>query len=79
VVWAGLIGLSTLFTKQHYVVDVITGALMGWLAYMVFIRAHERQSIAPAVRSGAVRRAGVAAMAYVVMVVAMGVIYAFTV
>jgi hypothetical protein len=31
------------------------------------------------VRSGAVRRAGVAAMAYVVMVVAMGVIYAFTV
>jgi small-conductance mechanosensitive channel len=69
--------VSTLFTKQHYVVDVIAGAVMGWLAYMVFIRAHVRDSIDRAVRSGTVRRAGAAAIAYVVMVVAMAVVYAF--
>ena len=31
-----LIGLSCLFTKQHYVVDLPAGAALGWLAYRVF-------------------------------------------
>jgi membrane-associated phospholipid phosphatase len=39
-VWAFLfpvlIGLSCLFTKQHYVVDLPAGAALGWLAYHVF-------------------------------------------
>jgi membrane-associated phospholipid phosphatase len=31
-----LIGLSCLFTKQHYVVDLPAGAALGWLAHRVF-------------------------------------------
>ena len=31
-----LIGLSCLFTKQHYVVDIPAGAGLGWVAYEVF-------------------------------------------
>lgn len=31
-----LIGLSCLFTKQHYVVDLPAGAALGWLAYRFF-------------------------------------------
>lgn len=31
-----LIGLSCLFTKQHYLVDLPAGAALGWLAYRVF-------------------------------------------
>lgn len=30
-----LIGLSCLFTKQHYLVDIPAGAAIGWLAYEV--------------------------------------------
>jgi membrane-associated phospholipid phosphatase len=32
-----LIGLSCLFTKQHYLVDLPAGAALGWLAYRVFV------------------------------------------
>jgi membrane-associated phospholipid phosphatase len=28
--WSGLVALSTLFLHQHYVIDVITGYLLGW-------------------------------------------------
>lgn len=31
-----LIGLSCLFTKQHYVVDLPAGAALGWLAFAIF-------------------------------------------
>ena len=31
-----LIGLSCLFTKQHYVVDLPAGAALGWVAYRIF-------------------------------------------
>jgi membrane-associated phospholipid phosphatase len=30
------IGLSCLFTKQHYLVDLPAGAALGWLAFRVF-------------------------------------------
>lgn len=32
----GLIGLSCLFTKQHYVVDLPAGAALGWLVFQLF-------------------------------------------
>jgi len=32
-VWAVLIALSTLFTKQHYIIDVLTGVLGGVVIY----------------------------------------------
>jgi membrane-associated phospholipid phosphatase len=34
-VWAILIALSTLYTKQHYIIDVLAGALGGALIYSV--------------------------------------------
>ncbi len=33
--WAGLVALSTLFTKQHHLLDVAAGALLATLAYWV--------------------------------------------
>jgi len=32
-----LIGLSCVFTKQHYLVDVPAGAALGWVAYRLFL------------------------------------------
>ena len=42
---ASLVGLSTLFTKQHYVLDVIAGIVLAYLAYFVFLRGHPREAI----------------------------------
>lgn len=33
--WAVLIALSTLYTKQHYIIDVLAGALGGILIYLL--------------------------------------------
>ncbi|HVZ19436.1 MAG TPA: phosphatase PAP2 family protein, partial [Vicinamibacterales bacterium] len=33
--WTALIAISTLYTKQHYVLDVVAGALMGYGAYVI--------------------------------------------
>jgi len=43
--WAALIGVSTLYTKQHYVADVIAGTLMGYVAYVLFLRNASREAI----------------------------------
>lgn len=43
--WASLVGLSTLYTKQHYVVDVIAGAFLAYAAYLVFLRGYPRDAI----------------------------------
>jgi membrane-associated phospholipid phosphatase len=32
-----LIGLSCLFTKQHYLVDIPAGAALGWLAHTLYV------------------------------------------
>lgn len=37
VISATLVALSTLFTKQHYVLDVIAGVLMALVAYRIFL------------------------------------------
>ncbi len=52
-VWTSLIGISTVFTKQHYIIDVIAGALVAGVAYLLFLRSHERASIAAIDRSRA--------------------------
>jgi membrane-associated phospholipid phosphatase len=41
-----LVALSTLFTKQHYVLDVVAGVLMALVAYGIFIRP-QRHAQAP--------------------------------
>lgn len=43
--WAFLVGLLTLYTKQHYVVDVIAGAFLAYAAYRTFIRNYPRDAI----------------------------------
>jgi membrane-associated phospholipid phosphatase len=42
---AVLVGVSTLFTKQHYVADVIAGMLLAFMAYVVFLRGYPRETI----------------------------------
>jgi membrane-associated phospholipid phosphatase len=43
-VWAVLVALSTLFTKQHYVADVVGGILLACAAYFIFLRGFPRTS-----------------------------------
>jgi membrane-associated phospholipid phosphatase len=60
-VWATLVGISTLFTKQHFALDVVSGALLAYLAYLVFLRGFPREAtpeperrLAPLLALGAV-------------------------
>jgi membrane-associated phospholipid phosphatase len=57
VTWAALIGVSTLYTKQHYVVDVIAGALAAYVAYVWFLRRYPREAVAESDRRRAPFRA----------------------
>jgi membrane-associated phospholipid phosphatase len=43
--WAFLVGLSTIYTKQHYVLDVVTGALLAGAAYAVVLRGYRRELV----------------------------------
>lgn len=43
--WATLIGLSTLTTKQHYVIDVVTGLLLAGFFHWIFYRRTEYRPI----------------------------------
>ncbi|MFN2637761.1 MAG: phosphatase PAP2 family protein [Gemmatimonadaceae bacterium] len=40
---AFLVALSTLYTKQHYVIDVGAGVLLACIAYSVFLRGYRRE------------------------------------
>lgn len=42
---ASLIALSTLFTKQHYVVDVIAGIVLALVAYVTFLANYPRERV----------------------------------
>ena len=42
---AALVALSTLFTKQHYVVDVIAGVILAYAAYFIFLRGYARERL----------------------------------
>jgi membrane-associated phospholipid phosphatase len=42
---AALVAVSTLFTKQHYVLDVVAGALMACAAHLFFFRDVSRERI----------------------------------
>ena len=44
VFWAFLVGLSTLYTKQHYIVDVIAGLLLAYIAYYLLLRSFPRKN-----------------------------------
>lgn len=44
-VCALLVGVSTLFTRQHYVVDVIGGIFLAGVAYALFLRRYPREAV----------------------------------
>ncbi len=43
--WASLIGISTLFIKQHFLVDVLAGVFLAYAASLVFLRTYPRSAI----------------------------------
>jgi membrane-associated phospholipid phosphatase len=57
ILWTALTGVSTLYTKQHYFVDVVAGALIAYLAYVIFLRGFAREAIPERDRMLAPRRA----------------------
>lgn len=73
--WAALIGVSTLYTKQHYVADVIAGALAAYVAYVLFLRGYPREAVAERDRSRAPVRALAAIGIFGIMVASFWVAY----
>lgn len=72
-VWASLIAVSTLYTKQHYVLDVLLGALLACVASLLFVRSYR-----PADEDGsrrAPRRALAAVGVYGVVLIIMLIAY----
>jgi membrane-associated phospholipid phosphatase len=58
---ASLVAMSTLFTKQHYVVDVIGGVALACAGYALFLRSYPREWVRPDERRLAPLMAGVTA------------------
>ena len=75
--WATLIGVSTVYTKQHYVVDALAGAMTALAAYAVFLRDRPRNGVNDVDRALAPRRAAFVVAAYVAAVVGFWAAYAF--
>ena len=73
--WAAAVSLSTLFTKQHYVADVLGGIVLAGLAYAAFIRPFPRDATPEKQRRLAPTLAFAAALAYGVLVAGMWIAY----
>jgi membrane-associated phospholipid phosphatase len=39
------VGLSTLFTRQHYILDVVAGILLAAAAYVIFLSRTRREDL----------------------------------
>lgn len=74
-IWAALIGVSTVYTKQHYVLDAIAGAALGCVAYVIFLRRFDPRQIPEIDRDRAPRRALGAVGLYALGVAGMLVAY----
>jgi len=74
-VWAFLVGLSTLFTKQHYVADVMGGILLACAGYGLFLRGHPHHAIPQRERELAPALAACAAGVYGLIVVVLWLAY----
>jgi membrane-associated phospholipid phosphatase len=44
-IFALMVGVSTLFTRQHYILDVIAGIFLAFAAYAVFLRKTRREDV----------------------------------
>ena len=76
-IYASLIGISTLYTRQHYLLDVIAGALAAYLAYLLFLRRYPREGVAEDDRRRAPRRVLAAVAVFLIMVAAFWIAYNF--
>jgi len=73
--WAALVGISTLYTKQHYLLDVLSGALLACIAYGVFVRDYPREATPELERRLAPHLALGAVATYGLMVAVMWIAY----
>ena len=76
VVWAALVALSTLYTKQHYALDVVTGILLACIAFAIFLRKYPREAIPERERRYAPLMAACAVGVYGVILLVFGMLYA---
>ena len=42
---ASLVAISTLFTKQHYIADVVAGIVLAFAAYVLILRGYPRRNV----------------------------------
>ena len=74
--WAFLVAMSTLYTKQHYILDVIAGAILAYAAYWALLRDYPRDAIPELERRLAPLLALGAVGVYGLMVAIMWIAYA---
>jgi membrane-associated phospholipid phosphatase len=43
--WASLVAVSTIFTKQHYIADVVAGVFLGLIVYLLWLRSYPRSEV----------------------------------
>lgn len=77
VIWASFVGISTLYTKQHYVADVIAGILLAGVAYVLLVRRYPREAVPERERRLAPALALGAAGLYGLFVAGLWFVYAF--
>lgn len=76
-VWAFLVALSTLYTKQHYVLDALGGVLLACVAYAIFLRGYPRGAVPQHERQLAPVLALCALGAYGIILVILVALYTF--
>jgi membrane-associated phospholipid phosphatase len=77
-IWATLVSLSTLFTKQHYVLDVLAGACLAYAAHATFVRGFAREAVPELDRRMAPLLAAGAVAVYGAIMAGFAVAYALT-
>ena len=70
-----LIAVSTVYTKQHFVVDAIAGVIMGFAGYGIFLRGRPRVPVVQTDLLLAPRRALYVVIGYAVAVAGFWVAY----
>lgn len=73
--WAFFVGLSTVYTKQHYVMDVVAGAGLAYGANLLLLRPYPRDAVPARERRYAPALAGIAAGVYAVMALLIWMLY----
>ena len=74
-VWASLVAVSTLLTKQHYALDALAGVALACGAYAVFLRPFPRAAVPDRERAHAPALASLAVAAYLAIVACFWVLY----